>query len=101
MTFEPECEFKGRAVIAHNEGGLARNEAELSAVMRCLSRAVSQVDMFSFGMFMYEVISLHFPFEKQNLMSSQIEKLVIDGERPPLQSRVSQSVLATRDKCTM
>ena len=83
--------------------------------------------MFSFGMFMYEVISLHFPFEKQNLMSSQIEKLVIDGERPPLQSRVSQSVqcvlhearsatrscswrpgtsipcsqLATRDKCTM
>ena len=47
-----------------------------------------QVDIYSFGMFMYEMISLHFPFEKQNLMSSQIEKLVIDGERPPLQSRV-------------
>ena len=40
---------------------------------------------------MYEMISLHFPFEKQNLMSSQIEKLVIEGERPPLQNRVSGS----------
>ena len=50
-----------------------------------------QVDIFSFGMFMYEMISLHFPFEKQNLMSSQIEKLVIEGERPPLQNRGSGS----------
>ena len=47
-----------------------------------------QVDIFSFGMFLYELISLHFPFEKQNLMGSQIEKLVIEGERPPLQNRV-------------
>ena len=39
---------------------------------------------------MYELVSLYFPFEKQNLMSSQIEKLVIDGERPPLQNRVSE-----------
>ena len=37
---------------------------------------------------MYELVSLYFPFEKQNLMSSQIEKLVVDGERPPLQNRV-------------
>ena len=29
-------------------------------------------------MFLYEVISLHFPFEKQNLMGSQIEKLIIE-----------------------
>ena len=49
-----------------------------------------QVDIYSFGMFMYELVSLYFPFEKQNLMSSQIEKLVIDGERPPLQNRVSE-----------
>ena len=49
----------------------------------------SQVDIYSFGMFMYELISLYFPFEKQNLMSSQIEKLVVEGERPPLQNRVS------------
>ena len=48
----------------------------------------SQVDIYSFGMFMYELISLYFPFEKQNLMSSQIEKLVVEGERPPLQNRV-------------
>ena len=51
---------------------------------------IFQVDIYSFGMFMYELISLYFPFEKQNLMSSQIEKLVIDGERPPLQNRVRE-----------
>ncbi len=42
-------------------------------------------------MFLYELISLYFPFEKQNLMSSQIEKLIIEGERPPLQSKVNVS----------
>ena len=41
---------------------------------------------------MYEIISLHFPFEKENLMSSQIEKLVIEGERPPLHNRVSNEL---------
>ena len=55
-----------------------------------------QVDIFSFGMFLYELISLHFPFEKQNLMGSQIEKLIIEGERPPLQNRVhSQCQIVT------
>ena len=34
------------------------------------------------------MISLYFPFEKQNLMSSQIEKLVTDGDQSPLQNRV-------------
>ena len=48
-----------------------------------------KVDIYSFAMFLFETISLHFPFEKQNLMHAQIEKLVIEGERPPLQSRVS------------
>ena len=47
-----------------------------------------KVDVYSFAMFLFETISLHFPFEKQNLMHAQIEKLVIEGERPPLQSRV-------------
>ena len=47
-----------------------------------------KVDIFSYAMFLYEMISLYFPFEKQNLMGSQIEKLVTEGERPPLQSRV-------------
>ena len=49
---------------------------------------LSQVDMFSYAMFLYEMISLYFPFEKQNIMASQIEKLTIQGERPPLHSRV-------------
>ena len=44
--------------------------------------------MFSYAMFLYEMISLFFPFEKQNIMASQIEKLTIQGERPPLHSRV-------------
>ena len=48
-----------------------------------------KVDVYSFAMFLFETISLQFPFEKQNLMHAQIEKLVIEGERPPLQSRVS------------
>ena len=47
-----------------------------------------KVDIYSFAMFLFETISLYFPFEKQNLMHAQIEKLVIEGERPPLQSRV-------------
>ena len=47
-----------------------------------------QVDIFSFGMFMYELIALHFPFEKQNLMTGQIEKLIVEGSRPQLQHRV-------------
>jgi serine/threonine protein kinase len=52
-----------------------------------MEAVTEKVDIYSFGMFMFELISLYFPFEKQNLMSSQIEKLVIDGERPPLQNR--------------
>lgn len=47
-----------------------------------------KVDIYSYAMFLFELISLYFPFEKQNLMHAQIEKLVIDGERPPLQNRV-------------
>ena len=47
------------------------------------------MDVFSFGMFMYELITLSFPFERQNLMHNQIERLVVEGERPPLQTRVS------------
>ena len=64
---------------------------EQTAVTHCASHYL-QVDIFSFGMFLYELISLHFPFEKQNLMGSQIEKLIIEGERPPLQNRVHSTV---------
>ena len=55
-----------------------------------LEACTERVDVFSYGMFLFELIALHFPFEKQNLMGTQIEKLVIEGERPPLQNRVSQ-----------
>ena len=34
------------------------------------------------------MLSLYFPFEKQNLMSLQLEKLVTDGDRSPLQNKV-------------
>lgn len=56
-----------------------------------MEACTEKIDIFSFGMFLFELIALHFPFEKQNLMGSQIEKLVIEGERPPLQSKVSVS----------
>ena len=41
---------------------------------------ISQVDVFSFAMFLYELVSLQFPFERQNLMHNQIEKLIIEGD---------------------
>ena len=41
---------------------------------------------------MYEMISLHFPFEKENLMILQIEKLVIERERPPLHNQMSNEL---------
>lgn len=39
-------------------------------------------------MFMYELLAQQFPFERQNLMHNQIEKLIIDGDRPSLQNKV-------------
>ena len=53
-----------------------------------MEACTEKIDIYSYGMFLFELIALHFPFEKQNLMGSQIEKLVIEGERPPLQNRV-------------
>ena len=53
-----------------------------------LEACTEKVDVFSYAMFLYEMISLYFPFEKQNLMKAQIEKLVTEEERPSLQSRV-------------
>ena len=63
-----------------------------------LEACTEKVDIFSYAMFLYEMISLYFPFEKQNLMKAQIEKLVTEEERPSLQSRVS-SVLFLYTLC--
>ena len=59
-----------------------------------LEACTEKVDIFSYAMFLYEMISLYFPFEKQNLMKAQIEKLVTEEERPSLQSRVSPYIIA-------
>ena len=62
-----------------------------------LEACTEKVDVFSYAMFLYEMISLYFPFEKQNLMKAQIEKLVTEEERPSLQSRVCVSVCMYRE----
>ena len=36
---------------------------------------------------MYELIAGHFPYEYQNLMDGQIEKLIVSRKRPSLQKR--------------
>ena len=59
-----------------------------------LEACTEKVDIFSYAMFLYEMISLYFPFEKQNLMKAQIEKLVTEEERPSLQSRVGPYIIA-------
>lgn len=43
----------------------------------------SQVDSFSFGMFIYELLSLHQPFAG----SESVKELVLEGGRPPLTPR--------------
>ncbi|KAI1294731.1 Leucine-rich repeat serine/threonine-protein kinase 1 [Halotydeus destructor] len=42
-----------------------------------------KVDCFSFGMFMYELLTLHLPFEGQECIKDHI----LDGGRPPMTSR--------------
>ena len=44
-------------------------------------------------MFMYELLAQQFPFERQNLMHNQIEKLVVDGARPSMQNKVMVAYL--------
>ena len=43
----------------------------------------SQVDIFSFGMVLYEVLSLNQPFTG----SENIKESILEGERPPLTQR--------------
>lgn len=45
-----------------------------------------QVDCFSFGMFIYEIISLRQPFEGYE----SIKECILEGSRPPLTQRETQ-----------
>ena len=51
----------------------------------------SKVDVFSFAMVMYEMVSLQCPFESEGLHPQQMDKLTVEGKRPILSSRVSTS----------
>ena len=41
--------------------------------------------MFSFGMFVYELVTTHQPYEQ----CDNVKELVLEGGRPPLTTRVS------------
>lgn len=47
-----------------------------------------QVDCFSFGMFIYELLTLHQPFEGHE----SVKECILEGGRPPLTYRVSALV---------
>ncbi|KAK3754845.1 hypothetical protein QZH41_011322 [Actinostola sp. cb2023] len=44
-----------------------------------------KVDTFSFGMYIYELITLHQPF--CDLSPAQVKQMIVDGQRPPLSSK--------------
>lgn len=47
-----------------------------------------KVDCFSFGMFIYELLTLHQPFEGHE----SVKECILEGGRPPLTYRVSSSI---------
>jgi serine/threonine protein kinase len=48
-----------------------------------------KVDCFSFGMFIYELLTLHQPFEGQE----SVKECILEGGRPSLSYRVSNFAL--------
>lgn len=48
-----------------------------------------KVDCFSFGMFIYELLTLHQPFEGHE----SVKECILEGGRPPLTYRVSNIML--------
>ena len=52
---------------------------------------VSQVDCFSFGMFMYELLTTHQPYEH----CDNVKEHVLEGGRPALTHRVSVANIIT------
>lgn len=49
-----------------------------------------KVDCFSFGMFIYELLTLHQPFEGHE----SVKECILEGGRPPLTYRVSLSYMS-------
>ena len=47
-----------------------------------------KVDCFSFGMFLYELLTLHQPFEGQDT----VKEVILEGGRPPLTARERDAV---------
>lgn len=47
-----------------------------------------KVDSFSFGMYIYELVTLHQPF--YDLNPAQVKQLIVEGLRPPLTAKVCQ-----------
>ena len=45
-----------------------------------------KVDSFSFGMYIYELVTLHQPFNDLN--PAQVKQLIVEGHRPPLTAKV-------------
>ena len=45
-----------------------------------------KVDSFSFGMYIYELVTLHQPFNDLN--PAQVKQLIVEGHRPPLTTKV-------------
>ena len=50
-----------------------------------------KVDSFSFGMYIYELVTLHQPF--YDLNPAQVKQLIVEGHRPPLTAKVRESNL--------
>ena len=48
-----------------------------------------KVDSFSFGMYIYELVTLHQPFNDLN--PAQVKQLIVEGHRPPLTAKVCDS----------
>ena len=45
-----------------------------------------KVDTFSFGMYIYELVTLHQPF--YDLNPAQVKQFIVEGQRPPLTAKV-------------
>jgi hypothetical protein len=54
------------------------------------NQLLSQVDTFSFGMYIYELLTLHQPF--CDLSPAQVKQMIVEGQRPPLTPKVQNKL---------